>query len=571
MVYFHHKGISMTNVDKRAGIMNEISLEELKTIHEKGLVPKASRQLYDNFSAINQFMYHLYEVSFNLADTFRNLGNYESMQLYQEMGARLEELIVRAKEIDLSNPYDPDSLSLYRESLRDFVDNEMPMLAARLNESGMTENFERNLVQLDAMHTEFQTFAKKEDEHNTELLDGLKKLESEDVILNPQIEPEKNDSKQNTKDERIIYKPAPVEEKIVEPKQEVKEEIKPTPEEIKEPVKQEPAEQKVPKQNVVEPEVRAEEKIVEPEQDHKEEIKPTSKEIEEPVKQEPTEQPVQKQSVQEPQVRAEEKSIEPKQPQEDVIIRPVAETSHDTVNDKKQEKKDVAQEPEDALKREDKVQEEVVSQEKPQEKQNTNEAAIARLRQIVDMFDRQNSDESFKKMMFALKEVADSKMVPDEMVDAYRAIFEKVKKHGNTERGIFDLSTELYNQIDELQNPEDYRVASEENTPKKPEKVMTHEDVAQKESDLKPKSDKEIEQQTEVREDMMVRKDARPGNVDEKDKKQQVQHRIDNFTNGNQKVLDMDNKRENSKKELNQAALAAYRRRVLEGRGTPNV
>lgn len=238
---------------------------------------------------------------------------------------------------------------------------------------------------------------------------------------------------------------------------------------------------------------------------------------------------------------------------------------------KKQEKKDVAQESEDALKREDKVQEEVVSQEKPQEKQNTNEAAIARLRQIVDMFDRQNSDESFKKMMFALKEVADSKMVPDEMVDAYRAIFENVKKHGNTERGIFDLSTELYNQIDELQNPEDYRVASEENTPKKPEKVMTHEDVAQKESDLKPKSDKEIEQQTEVREDMMVRKDARPGNVDEKDKKQQVQHRIDNFTNGNQKVLDMDNKRENSKKELNQAALAAYRRRVLEGRGTSNV
>lgn len=272
-----------------------------------------------------------------------------------------------------------------------------------------------------------------------------------------------------------------------------------------------------------------------------------------------------------PETKVEQKQPEPKQPQEEIKTAPVPETPHDTVDGKKQEKKDVAQEPEDVLKREDKVQEEVVSQEKPQEKQNTNEAAIARLRQIVDMFDRQNSDESFKKMMFALKEVADSKMVPDEMVDAYRAIFENVKKHGNTERGIFDLSTELYNQIDELQNPEDYRVASEENTPKKPEKVMTHEDVAQKESDLKPKSDKEIEQQTEVREDMMVRKDARPGNVDEKDKKQQVQHKIDNFTNGNQKVLDMDNKRENSKKELNQAALAAYRRRVLEGRGTSNV
>lgn len=101
---------------------------------------------------------------------------------------------------------------------------------------------------------------------------------------------------------------------------------------------------------------------------------------------------------------------------------------------------------------------------------------------------------------------------------------------------------------------------------------MTHEDVAQKESDLKPKSDIEVKQQTEVREDMINRKDARPGNVDEKDKKQQVQHSIDNFTKGNQKVLDMDNKRENSNKELNQAALAAYRRRVLlEGRGTSNV
>lgn len=234
--------------------------------------------------------------------------------------------------------------------------------------------------------------------------------------------------------------------------------------------------------------------------------------------------------------------------------------------ERKEQANDVAQVTEDM------VQTEAVSQVKPQEKQNTNEAAIARLRQIVDMFDRQNSDESFKKMMFALKEVADSKMVPDEMVDAYRAIFEKVKKHGNTERGILDLSSELYDQIDELQNPGGERQVIEENTPRKPEKVMTHEDVAQEKSDLKPKSDIEVKQQTEVREDMMVRKDARPGNADEKDKKQQVQHSIDNFTKGNQEVLDMDNKRENSKKKLNQAALAEYRRRVLlEGRGTSNV
>ena len=486
--------------------MNDISLEELKTIHERGLVPRASRQLYDNFSAINQFMYHLYEVSSNLADTFRNLGNYESMQLYQEMGARLEELIVRAKEIDLSNPYDPDSLSLYRESLRDFVDNEMPMLAARLNESGMTENFERNLVQLDAMHTEFQTFAKKEDEHNTELLDGLKKLESEDVILNPQIEPEKNDSKQNTKDERIIYKPAPVEEKIVEPKQEVKEEIKPTPEEIKEPVKQEPAEQKVPKQNVVEPEVRAEEKVIEPKPKPKKEVKPSSKELEAPVKKEPSEQKVQE------------------KPKDDNPVYP--DTPHGLGSGRKQEAKDVALEPEDVMHREDLAQD---GKEKPE----INEEAITKLREIAGMFDRQHSDTSFRNMMTGLKELADSKLVSEEMVNSYRTIFNEVKQHHNTERGIFDLVTELYNQIDVLEHPEEYLQAEQT-----------------------------FQQSVHAEKAALGREGGQVLSREEQ---------IQNFKTGNQAVLRMEEQREAEKKKNNEIALAVYRRRVLEGRGTPNV
>ncbi|MBR6837972.1 MAG: hypothetical protein IKM94_00155, partial [Alphaproteobacteria bacterium] len=54
-------------------------------------------------------------------------------------------------------------------------------------------------------------------------------------------------------------------------------------------------------------------------------------------------------------------------------------------------------------------------------------------------------------------------------------------------------------------------------------------------------------------------------------KEQERQNALTNFAKGNQKVQNMDNEREGKKKELNQAALAAYRRRVLEGRGTSNV
>lgn len=83
---------------------------------------------------------------------------------------------------------------------------------------------------------------------------------------------------------------------------------------------------------------------------------------------------------------------------------------------------------------------------------NSNIETIRALEKVVGMFDRQHSDESFKNMMVALKDLSEKKVVSEDLVQAYRNVLNDVKKHRNTERGIFDLSTEIYNQIDELKN-----------------------------------------------------------------------------------------------------------------------
>ncbi|MBP9999192.1 MAG: hypothetical protein KBT14_00665 [Proteobacteria bacterium] len=78
------------------------------------------------------------------------------------------------------------------------------------------------------------------------------------------------------------------------------------------------------------------------------------------------------------------------------------------------------------------------------------EKVIAELRHIDEMVDRQHSDESFKKMMFGLKELRDKKLLPDRYVEAYRAIFNETKKCRNTENGILRLSSEINWQIQEM-------------------------------------------------------------------------------------------------------------------------
>ena len=77
---------------------------------------------------------------------------------------------------------------------------------------------------------------------------------------------------------------------------------------------------------------------------------------------------------------------------------------------------------------------------------------IDELKRIDKMVDRSHSGESFKNMMFALKELSEQNVLPKEMVDTYRYMFNEVKKHGNTQRGVLDLSTEINNQIEELKN-----------------------------------------------------------------------------------------------------------------------
>lgn len=295
--------------------------------------------------------------------------------------------------------------------------------------------------------------------------------------------------------------------------------------------------------------------------------------------------------------------------------------------EKKQEAKDVSQKPLDVMVRED------GGQDKVNEKSQSNKEVIEKLKAVVNMFDPKHSDESFKKMIFALKDVSESKLVPNKMVDSYRHIFNEVKEHRrNTEVGIFDLSTEIYNQIADLesadkeiaalnkvqdfvkhysdvyQNSNPSQIVAELN---KLRYVYNKDGFRSFNSDtvssqingmidklLTNLKDKEIQQKTI--EDLMNLTNKQKESLNEKyypktkeEKNQQNQdvfqkpqdlmvredarkdekkRAIEDFKKGTEKVLDIGKQIEQDKqKKLNQSALAEFRRKLLLNRGNGDV
>ncbi|MBO4480418.1 MAG: hypothetical protein J5742_02210 [Alphaproteobacteria bacterium] len=266
------------------------------------------------------------------------------------------------------------------------------------------------------------------------------------------------------------------------------------------------------------------------------------------------------------QTPIEEKIVEPKEKSktaelfEKEEVKKTMDAPYSTEFSKKQQNKDILQTPENLMNRED-----VVQNTKTDETPKSNKAAIQKLRKIVDMVDRKHSDESFRQMMVALKDVADSKLVSDEMVDAYRNIFGDVKKHRNTEKGILDLSAEIYNQIEELETAD--RESQNTQSTQKQNHLDVHIHGIHHVDDLEKKQEnKDVLQKPD---NLLNREDAQKD--DPKGKLAEVKHKLENFKQGNQKVLDMDKECEDKKQQSNEIALAAYRRKVLLNRGNGNV
>lgn len=548
--------------------MADLSLKELQELRERGFVPGASMELVNSFDKIKNFIYRFKDYASRMTDVIQPINSHGAY-LYRELEDRLDPLVVAGYDMDLSRPYSQDSLLQYRNLLENFINNDFYELYRALEDCGaLTENAEHKFRQLDYLNDDFQMFIKKENLQNEELFRGLQ-VDAEDVILpSEHITEQKKNMDIAQKDEQ---KPQAIE-----------------PEEIK-------TEQ--------EPQVR------EARKEKEEKMQQTETKKVDPVKEEP---------------HKSEPSFQ-KTTEQKTAIDTASGTTTGLNLDKKQEAKDASKKSEDLMARED------VRQDKADKKTQSNKEAIEKLRAVANMFDPQHSDESFKKMMLALKDISQSKLVPNEMIDSYRYIFNEVKEHRrNTEVAIFDLSTEIYNQIADLesadkeiatlnkvqdflkhysdvyQNSNPGQIATELN---KLRYVYNNQDFRSFNSDavdsqinamidklLTNLNDKEIQQKTI--EDLMVltneqkeslieeyypktKKTERTDDVLQKrkegglrekkqDKDSEKRKAIESFQSGAQKVLDMDaQQEEKSRNEIDRSAIAreaTRRQKLLMGR-----
>lgn len=195
----------------------------------------------------------------------------------------------------------------------------------------------------------------------------------------------------------------------------------------------------------------------------------------------------------------------------------------------------------------------------------TNDEIIDSLAGVLKHHNDRDPD-SFRKMMFEIRDLSEKGMLPEDMKQEYRAIFERVKEIGpeGSRDGANRLNDVIVEQIGGLEKKAGEKEPSRQS--KVPEfdigaslRMMANEKRPTK-ADVSQRPADELKREDNTQEDKK-----------NQTKEQERQNALTNFAKGNQKVQNMDNEREGKKKELNQAALAAYRRRVLEGRGTSNV
>ena len=261
--------------------------------------------------------------------------------------------------------------------------------------------------------------------------------------------------------------------------------------------------------------------------------------------------------------------------------------SHASASEKKP--KNIVQEPIEVMQKEDNVhtdsqiydldskspkQEQKVERQSTQDNTQgknpkTNDEIIDSLADVLKHHNDRDPD-SFRKMMFEIRDLSEKGMLPEDMKQEYRAIFERVKEIGpeGSRDGANRLNKTILGQIDDLEKQGKKK--------QEPGKQKTEDKFAgfNMGESLRAMASEKKQTKADVSQrpaDELKREDNTQEEKKNQTKEQERQNALTNFAKGNQKVQNMDNEREGKKKELNQAALAAYRRRVLEGRGTSNV
>ena len=238
---------------------------------------------------------------------------------------------------------------------------------------------------------------------------------------------------------------------------------------------------------------------------------------------------------------------------------------------KNQRAEDVqTQKPEDLIKREDKTNGQVKADEKTQEDY---ESLINGLEDVLAHHKDRDPD-SFRRMMFAIKDLSQQGLLSEEMKQEYMDVFNRVKEFSNQpsshEHGATQLSQTIINHLDTLEAKRTQKEPENKDVAQKPEDVMHRDEKSRDEffarmaKNYKGAKNNDNEKQQRAQdiaqkpEDLMKR--------EEENRRKQ-----ENFEKGNAQVQKMDDKRDEQRKTLSQQALAAYRRKMLEGRGTPNV
>ena len=257
--------------------------------------------------------------------------------------------------------------------------------------------------------------------------------------------------------------------------------------------------------------------------------------------------------------------------------------SHASASEKKP--KNIVQEPIEVMQKEDNVhtdsqiydldskspkQEQKVERQSRQDNAQgknpkTNDEIIDSLAGVLKHHNDRDPD-SFRKMMFEIRDLSEKGMLPEDMKREYRDVFARVKEMGpgGVRDGANRLNDVIVEQIGGLENK------AGEKEPSRQSKVPEF-DIG---ASLRMMANEKRPTKADVSQrpaDELKREDNMQEEKKNQTKEQERQNALTNFAKGNQKVQNMDNEREGKKKELNQAALAAYRRRVLEGRGTSNV
>lgn len=195
----------------------------------------------------------------------------------------------------------------------------------------------------------------------------------------------------------------------------------------------------------------------------------------------------------------------------------------------------------------------------------TNDEIIDSLAGVLKHHNDRDPD-SFRKIMFEIRDLSENGTLPEDMKQEYRDVFARVKEMG--QGGVRDGANRLNDVIVEQKGGLEKKAGEEE--PSRQSKVPEF-DIG---ASLRMMADEKKQTKADVSQrpaDELKREDNTQEEKKNQTKEQERQNALTNFAKGNQKVQNMDNEREGKKKELNQAALAAYRRRVLEGRGTSNV